>query len=104
MPAPRAAKAQAALRAEWDRLRSRGVWDESAVREWPDVAKEAQAAGQEVNFGFLFATCVEKNSELPDGHEKKKFKGRVVFQGNRVLNQSWEAAMFQDLGVVIPLP
>ena len=39
-----------------------------------------------------------ENSELPDGHPKNKFKGRVVFQGNRVLNQNWEAAMFQDLG------
>ena len=39
-----------------------------------------------------------KNSELPEGHAKRKFKGRVVFQGNRVTNQSWEAAIFQDLG------
>eukprot|EP00972_Heterocapsa_arctica_P101389 14942994-Heterocapsa_arctica.AAC.1 len=42
--------------------------------------------------------CVEKNSELPAGHPKRKFKGRVVFQGNRVTNQNWEAAIFQDLG------
>ena len=25
-------------------------------------------------------------------------KGRVVFQGNMVTNQSWGAAIFQDLG------
>eukprot|EP00972_Heterocapsa_arctica_P086558 12759454-Heterocapsa_arctica.AAC.1 len=42
--------------------------------------------------------CVEKNSELPEGHPKRKFTGRVVFQGNRVTNQNWEAAIFQDLG------
>ena len=46
--------------------------------------------------GYLFGICVEKNSELaPD---KRKYKGRVVFQGNRVVNQNYEAAMFQDLG------
>ena len=47
---------------------------------------------------YLFGICVEKNSELPEGHEARKFKYRVVFQGNRVVNQNYEAAMFNDLG------
>ena len=80
------------------RLRDKSVWDESTVKEWSHVAHEAQQNGSEVNFGYLFAMCVEKNSELPDGHPKRKFKGRVVFQGNRVTNQNWEAAIFPDLG------
>ena len=46
----------------------------------------------------FFGICVEKNSEFPPGHPKRKVKGRVVFQGNRVTNQNWEAAIFQDLG------
>jgi hypothetical protein len=41
--------------------------------------------------------CVEKNSELPDSHPNRKFKGRYVFQGNRVVDQNWEQAMFQDM-------
>ena len=86
------------MKAEWDRLRSKVVWDETNVREWSDVAKEAQDAGLEVNFGHLFGICAEKNSELPLGHLQIKFKGRGVFQGNRVTNQNWEAAIFQDLG------
>ena len=40
---------------------------------------------------------MEKNSELPDGHPDKKFKGRVVFQGNNVKDENWEVAMFHDL-------
>ena len=43
--------AQASMDAEWDRLRNKSVWDEFLVREWFDVAREAQAAGVEVNFG-----------------------------------------------------
>ena len=74
------------------------VWDGDKVREWSDVAREARKGNCEVNFGYLFGICVEKNSELPPFHPKRKFKGRVVFQGNRVTNQNWEAAMFQDLG------
>ena len=91
------------MKAEWVRLRSKVVWDENKVREWSDVAKEAQDAGVEVNFGYLYGICVEKNSELPPGHPKRKFKGRVVFQGNRVTNQNWEAAIFK-IWVLVPLP
>ena len=45
---------------------------------------------------MLFEICVEKGSELAP--ELRKYKGRVVFQGNAVKNQNWEAAMFEDLG------
>ena len=90
--------AQASMKAEWDRLRNKMVWDEDKVREWSDVAREAQRGNYELNFGYLFGICVEKNSELPPLHPKRKFKGRVVFQGNRVTNQNWEAAIFQDMG------
>ena len=91
-------KAQEALQKEWDRLRARKVWDidPTAVREWRDVAREARAQGKEAHMGMLFEICVEKGSELAP--ELRKYKGRVVFQGNQVKNQDWEAAMFQDLG------
>eukprot|EP00972_Heterocapsa_arctica_P062250 9176967-Heterocapsa_arctica.AAC.1 len=47
----------------------------------------------------ISSPCVSRRThELPAGHPKRKFKGRVVFQGNRVTNQNWEAAIFQDLG------
>ena len=90
--------AQASMKAGWDRLRNKMFWDEDKVREWPDVAREAQRGNYELNFGYLFGICVERNSELPPLHPKRKFKGRVVFQGNRVTNQNWEAAIFSDMG------
>ena len=90
--------AQASMKAGWDRLRNKMVWDEDKVREWSDVAREAQKGNYELDFGYLFGTCVQKNSELPPLHPKRKFQGRVVFQGNRVTNQNWEAAIFQDMG------
>ena len=30
--------------------------------------------------------------------ERRKYRCRVVFQGNRVVDQYWEKALFQDLG------
>ena len=35
------------------------VWDEDKVREWSDVAREAQKGNYEFNFGYLFGFCVE---------------------------------------------
>jgi hypothetical protein len=52
--------------------------------------------GQDVNFGYVFGICVEKNSEQTA--DRRKFKGRVVFQGNRVVNLFWEQAQFEDMG------
>eukprot|EP00969_Alexandrium_andersonii_P134934 5969506-Alexandrium_andersonii.AAC.1 len=48
--------------------------------------------------GYLFCICVEKNSELESTSPLRKYKYRVVFQGNRVVDQNYDAAIFQDLG------
>eukprot|EP00972_Heterocapsa_arctica_P083319 12277448-Heterocapsa_arctica.AAC.1 len=39
--------ARAALDCEWKRLRDKSVWDESTVREWSEVAHDAQRDGVE---------------------------------------------------------
>jgi hypothetical protein len=90
--------AQAAMKVEWGRLHTKRVWDERVVREWDDVAREARQVGVEASLGYLFGICTEKNSEQPLGHPSRKFKGRVVFPGNRVVNQDWQQAIFEDLG------
>ena len=46
----------------------------------------------------LFAFCSEKDSELPPDHPSRKFKGRVVFEGNRVVDENHQAALFRVLG------
>ena len=68
------------------------------VREWDDVADEARLASKIANLGYLFGICVEKNSEQPEGRPSIKFKGRVFVQGNRVVDQNWQRAVFTDLG------
>ena len=83
---------------EWQRLRDKQVWDENDVRDWDDVRRDADNNGYECHLGYIFDLCVQKNSELADGDPRKKYKGRVVFQGNRVVNQNHEAALFEDLG------
>ena len=79
------------------------MWDESTVREWGAVSREARKRKEKdpnytIHMGRLFGLCVQKGAELPDGDKRKKFKYRVVFQGNQVVTQNWEVALFQDLG------
>ena len=51
---------------------------------------------------FTWATysffCGEKNPRLAVYDPRRKYTARVVFQGYRVINQDWEAVMFQELG------
>ena len=44
----------------------------------------AKKKGKKVHVGKVFEICVEKGSELPEGHKLRKFKGRTVCQGNSV--------------------
>ena len=43
----------------------------------------------------VFPICTEKHSELPAA--QRKYKGRVVFQGNQVKDQSENWAVFQEM-------
>eukprot|EP00959_Pyramimonas_sp_CCMP1952_P090271 1889641-Pyramimonas_sp.AAC.1 len=72
-----------------------GTWDEKRVREYADVVAELK--GKTAHFGRLFATRVEKNSELPLGHKDRKYTGRVVFDGSSVRDQKNDVALFQEL-------
>ena len=90
--------ALASMKKEWSGLIDQGVFDLGAVRECDAVAKEAKAKGEEIHMARAHGICVEKHSQLPVGDPKRKFKGRGVLLGNQVKNQSFEAAMFQDLG------
>jgi hypothetical protein len=90
-------KALDAVLKEWDKLRKAGCWDESLVREWDDVCREAKAKGKKAHVGRIFEICVERGSELPESDPGRKFKGRVVFQGNDVKDENWDVALFQEL-------
>ena len=83
---------------EWNALREVGAWDEKLVREWGDVRAEAKKMNIRMHVGMVFGICVEKGSELPEGSPGRKYKGRVVFRGSDVRDESHYLATFQDLG------
>ena len=69
-----------------------------AIRDWREVQEDYRKRGKKVHLAYLFGICVEKWSELPSGDPGRKFKYRVVFQGDQVVDEWWQAAQFEDLG------
>ena len=48
----------AAMKKEWDKLFSKGTFDLSSVREWSQVAADANAKGKTVHMGRVFGIMV----------------------------------------------
>ena len=91
-------KAKEAMDREWKKLVEKTCWVESKVKEFEDVARQANASEEQAHFGRIFEICSEKGSELPEGSPNRKFKGRSVFQGNQVVDQNADHALFAELG------
>ena len=88
--------AKAAMDKEWKKLK--GCWLEDKVREFPDMQREAQHQKRKMHIGRIFEICSQKGSELPKGHPDQKWKGRSVFQGNKVSDENDDHAIFAELG------
>ena len=97
-------KAQAAIDAEWAKLRAcddgRGTWDESTVCSYWEAQRQAKRSSTELECtrtsARLFDLCVEKASELEES--KRRYKGRVVFGGHRIHDEFGLAAEFPEQG------
>ena len=94
----RTPEAKAAMDKEWQKLVDKSCWLEKKVREYRDVAREAKAKEAKAHFGRIFEICSQKGSELPKGHPEQKWKGRSVFQGNKVSDENNDHAIFAELG------
>ena len=90
--------AKVAMDKEWQKLVDKSCWLEKKVREFQDVTAEAKRSNKKAHFGRIFEICSLKGSELPPGHPDQKWKGRSVFQGNRVQDEHNDHAIFAELG------
>ena len=86
---PRAMKipaAKAAVDKEWEKLGNIPAWDLTKVRSKSKVIDEARTKGIKIHFASLMDICHLKNAELEAMHQK--YKGRVVFRGDIVKDDS----------------
>ena len=97
IPMPQAMKilaAKAAVDKEWEKLKKISAWNLTKVRSRQEVIDEARTMGAKVHFASLMDTCHLKNPELEAKHQK--YKGRVVFRGDIVKDDSGSYAVFTE--------
>ena len=88
--------AKAAVDKEWEKLEKIPAWNLTKVRNTSAVIDEARTKGIKVHFASLMDLCHLKNAELETRHEK--YKGRVVFRGDIVKDDSGSFAVFAEQG------
>ena len=99
IPMPQAMKipaAKAAMDKECEKLEKMSAWDLTKVRSKKEVIDEARTKGAKVHFASLMDICHLKNAELETKHQK--YKGRVVFRGDIVKDDSGSYAVFKERG------
>ena len=79
---------------EWQNLEQKKVWKWETLTEWDDVVQYYNSKQEEVHFGYLFGFMVIKGDEFPEGDPRRRYKYRIVFQGNNVKDQDWQVALF----------
>ena len=87
-----------ALEKEWAKLENpeRPAWDVSRVRPKAEIIAESEKTGKPVHFGSLRDLCHIKNSQL--GKEFWTYKGRIVFRGDIVKDETGQFAVFTEQG------
>ena len=78
----------------WGKHAKKGVWGLKSARSWRKVKRALAECGGNTHMSRVFGVCVDKGSELPKGSPGRKFKGRFVFQGDKVRDVSNEAVVF----------
>ena len=56
-----------------------------------------QTLGEKVHIGRMFEICALKGSELPVGNHQTKYKGRSCLQGNNVIDENSDYAIFSEM-------
>lgn len=87
---------QKAVGEGWHTLRDMKFWDETKAFEYDDIRHKALKEGKAVHFGRIFQICTEKRPELEPSF--RKYKGRVVPQGDQVTDQTATYAALQEMG------
>ena len=90
-------KAQDALNKEKVRLEAVPVWDVNNPVSWSAISAEARANGTKAFIGDIMPLVYQKHSELPDPDDPLKvYKGRIVFRGDGVKDESGALALFSE--------
>ena len=86
--------AKAAVDKEWEKVEKNSAWNLTKFRSKKEVIDGARTSGALVHFASLMDICHLKNVELEVKHQK--YKGRVVFRGDIVKDDSGSHAVLTN--------
>ena len=89
-------EAKQAVDAEWTAHAQKRTWNVDRVRPRAEVIAEANRRKVSVHFGRLMDLCHLKHAELDE--RVQKYKGRVVFRGDQVKDETGLHAVFTEQG------
>ena len=92
--APKISASKAAVDKESEKLEKISAWNLTKVKSKKSVIDEARMSGATVHFASLMYICHLKNAELEAKHQK--YKGRFVFRGDIVKDNSGAYAVFTE--------
>ena len=75
-----------------DGCRTLAVRIDDKVVVWGDTSRSGK---KRAHVGSIIEMCVEKNSELLEGHRLQTYEGGVVLQGNQVWDANYDCAIFR---------
>ena len=90
--------ARQAVDKEWKKLNDKRAWPYDTVREDAKLVAEAKADNETIHFGELMRLCHVKHSELDAALTLRSYKGRIVFRGDNVKDESGFLAVFSEQG------
>ena len=83
---------------EWEKLKRQKCFNLKEVFESKDLTAAARAGLRKpCHIGLVFGICVEKAYHLAENDERRRYKGRYVYQGNNVKDEWAQHAVFQEL-------
>ena len=87
-------RALEAIKLEADGLRANETWDDSSVMTLQQLRSQARARGQKLRVAEVMTLCGLKHAELAP--EFQRFKGRIVYRGDRVLDEFNNLVFFEE--------
>ena len=89
------AAAMKAVRDEAEGLRRNQTWDDATACDPAELKSQARTLGIDIKIADLMVLCGVKHIELDPSHHK--FKGRIVYRGDRVHTQDGDAVFFNEV-------
>ena len=87
-------KALEAISQEAEGLRRNGTWDDTTAVPLHELRSQARSQGRKLRVAELMTLCGVKHAELAP--ELQKFKGRIVYRGDRVLDEFNNLVFFEE--------